>query len=79
MLPHHNGIPAKSNRNRDLASGAVTVLIADKTSRDFFGKKAEFYRSVEALNGQPTAYVCQNFICDLPTSDPARLARQLEE
>jgi hypothetical protein len=31
-----------------------------------------------ALDGRPTAYVCRNYACDLPTTDPATLARQLD-
>ncbi|MGB1251223.1 MAG: thioredoxin domain-containing protein [Candidatus Promineifilaceae bacterium] len=27
----------------------------------------------EQLNGQPTAYVCENFTCQLPTTDPRQL------
>jgi uncharacterized protein YyaL (SSP411 family) len=30
-----------------------------------------------ALGGRPTAYVCENRVCDLPTSDPAVFARQI--
>ena len=30
-----------------------------------------------ALGGRPTAYVCQGFSCDLPTSDPEELERQV--
>jgi uncharacterized protein YyaL (SSP411 family) len=30
------------------------------------------------LNGQPAAYVCRGYVCDLPTTDPAELERQLE-
>ncbi|HXG03642.1 MAG TPA: thioredoxin domain-containing protein [Candidatus Binatia bacterium] len=30
-----------------------------------------------ALDGRPTAFVCRNYACDLPTTDPAALARQL--
>jgi uncharacterized protein YyaL (SSP411 family) len=29
------------------------------------------------VDGQPTAYVCQSFTCQLPTTDPAELKRQL--
>ena len=29
------------------------------------------------VDGKATAYVCQNFACQLPTTDPAELARQL--
>ena len=29
------------------------------------------------LGNEPTAYVCRGFLCDLPTTDPAELAKQL--
>jgi uncharacterized protein YyaL (SSP411 family) len=29
------------------------------------------------VGGQPTAYVCRQFVCEAPTTDPARLAEQL--
>ena len=32
----------------------------------------------EAVGGQATAYVCRNYTCDLPATDRATLARQLE-
>ena len=32
----------------------------------------------EMLNGKPTAYVCQNYACQLPVTTPEELAAQLE-
>jgi uncharacterized protein YyaL (SSP411 family) len=32
----------------------------------------------QAVGGRPTAYVCRNYACDLPATDPATLARQLD-
>jgi uncharacterized protein YyaL (SSP411 family) len=29
------------------------------------------------IDGQPTAYVCENYVCNLPVTDPADLAKQL--
>jgi uncharacterized protein YyaL (SSP411 family) len=37
-----------------------------------------FIENVTPLNGKATAYVCQNYVCNLPTSDPEELARLLE-
>jgi uncharacterized protein YyaL (SSP411 family) len=31
-----------------------------------------------ALDGKATAYLCEGFVCQAPTTDPAQLARQLE-
>ena len=30
------------------------------------------------VDGKTTAYVCRNYACELPVTDPAALARQLE-
>ncbi len=32
----------------------------------------------DALDGQPTAYVCENYACQMPTTNPDTLAQQLE-
>ena len=32
----------------------------------------------DQLDGRPAAYVCRNFACRAPTSDPDELARQLD-
>ena len=33
----------------------------------------------DMLDGRPTAYVCQNYVCQLPVTDPSALAKQLVE
>ncbi|MEO7474936.1 MAG: thioredoxin domain-containing protein, partial [Gemmatimonadales bacterium] len=42
-------------------AGSVIPLLADRV----------------VLDGQPTAYVCRNFACQMPVTDPAALAAQL--
>ena len=29
------------------------------------------------IDGRPTAYVCENYVCNLPVTTPSDLARQL--
>jgi len=57
--------------------GAVWALIDGDASRGFFAKQAEFYGSVQTSDGKPTAYVCKNFVCNLPTADLAVFRKQL--
>jgi len=54
------------------------VLLADAAeSQKSLAKHAEFYRSLNRLDGKATAYVCENFVCQLPTTDPAALGKLL--
>jgi hypothetical protein len=32
----------------------------------------------EALGGKPTAYLCERYVCQAPTTDIEELSRQLE-
>ena len=41
------------------------------------GELAPFVAEKRALGGRSTAYVCERGRCELPTADPAALARQL--
>jgi uncharacterized protein YyaL (SSP411 family) len=38
---------------------------------------APYTSSLELIGGKTTAYVCQNFTCNLPTNDPYEVAKQL--
>ncbi len=62
---------------RQFRPHAVWVSIGDETDREFFGAAAEFYESVGMIDDQPTAYVCENFTCQLPTNDFAAFERSL--
>ena len=54
------------------------LLRIDEHSRAALEARVEFIRALPAnADTPPTAYVCENFACRLPTGDPAVLAQQL--
>ncbi len=54
------------------------VLLADGgAGQKWLGERLEFIRTVGPIDGKPAAYVCENFVCQLPVSDPERLREQL--
>jgi uncharacterized protein YyaL (SSP411 family) len=54
------------------------LLRIDRPSRPFFEAKVPFVAGLpDATGGAATAYVCENFVCQLPTRDPAVLVKLL--
>jgi len=54
------------------------LLLADGASgQEFLSSRVEFLKSVKPLAGKATAYVCENYVCQLPTDDPATLEKLL--
>ncbi len=55
------------------------VLHADGgEQQDWLGRYLPFVKSAAMINGKPTAYICENYVCRLPTSDPEIVARLLD-
>ncbi len=46
-------------------------------SQEFLGTYLPFIQSAQAIDGKPTAYVCENFVCQLPARSPEALKEQL--
>jgi uncharacterized protein YyaL (SSP411 family) len=54
------------------------LLLVDRDSRAFFAGKLEMVDALPTLSpDEAKAYVCENFVCQQPTSDPAQLERLL--
>lgn len=45
----------------------------------FFAKRIDALKDMTAIGNKATAYVCENFTCQLPTNDLARFTRELEQ
>jgi len=58
---------------RGTAPGAV-LAVGGPDERE---NPVPLLRDRPMLSGLPTAYVCRGFVCDLPTNDPAELARRV--
>jgi uncharacterized protein YyaL (SSP411 family) len=55
------------------------VLLADGgAGQEFLGRNVSFLRSVRTMDGKATAYVCENFVCQLPTTSASKLAELLQ-
>jgi len=55
------------------------LLLADGgAGQQWLAARLEFLKTVGPLDGKPAAYVCQDFVCQLPTSDVAKLRELLE-
>jgi uncharacterized protein YyaL (SSP411 family) len=55
------------------------LLLVEGQEGQLPGKAAEFYGSLDRVEGKATAYVCENFSCRLPTNDPSTLAAILDD
>ena len=56
------------------------LLFADGgTGQEYLGRSNPAVRAMVPVDGKATAYVCENYVCRLPTSDPEVLTRLLTE
>ena len=57
--------------------GVVWALIGDEASHGYFARHADFYASLRPVGDKSTAYVCKDFVCNLPVTDLAAFEREL--
>jgi hypothetical protein len=56
------------------------LLLADGgAGQQFLAQRLPLLRSIAMIGGRTTAYVCENYACQLPTTDPAKLADLLDK
>jgi uncharacterized protein YyaL (SSP411 family) len=55
----------------------LLILANAGAGQQFFAERVEFMKSVGKIDNKPTAYVCENFVCQLPTTDLKTLANLL--
>jgi hypothetical protein len=73
--------PATALETRALLREVHAHFIPDKIlfladggpGQQWLAERQEFLKTVGPLDGKPAAYVCQDFVCQLPTSDVGKL------
>jgi len=56
------------------------LLLADGAGgQEYLGEKNEAIRAMSKVDGKPAAYVCENFTCKAPVTDPKALAELLSK
>ena len=69
--------PLMNVLRRTFLPNRVQIVATRATLDGSLGKLAPWARGKPAKASKPTAYVCEKGACDLPTSDPAVLKRQI--
>ncbi|MGI9087846.1 MAG: thioredoxin domain-containing protein [Chthoniobacterales bacterium] len=65
--------------HRHFVPHELLILADGAAGQEFFSQRVEFMKSVTEIDNKPTAYVCENFSCQLPTNDLPQLAKLLTE
>jgi len=60
--------------HRQFVPHEVLILADGESGQRFFAERVEFMKGVSQIDNRPTAYVCENFVCQLPTNDLKTLA-----
>ena len=56
----------------------VLILADEERGQEYLAQFVPFIGSIKMADGVPTAFVCENYTCQLPTTSPEILTRQLE-
>jgi uncharacterized protein len=64
--------------NRRYLPNAILILADDGPGQRYFSPKIEFFKDVHPTEGKATAYICQNFVCQLPTTDLTLISKLLD-
>jgi hypothetical protein len=62
----------------NFAPNSLLLLADGGSGQKWLGERLEFVRGVTRINGKAAAYVCENFACRLPVTEPEKLAELLK-
>jgi uncharacterized protein len=59
--------------HRHFLPKTIILLADDAEGQNYLGEKIEAIRAMSTVNGKSAAYVCENFTCKAPVTDPKAL------
>jgi uncharacterized protein YyaL (SSP411 family) len=57
----------------------IVILADGGPGQAYFTQKIEFFKDFHPIDDKATAYVCQNYVCQLPTNDLALVSQLLDK
>ena len=63
--------------HRHYLPNKILILADDSEGQKYLGDKNEAIRGMKPVDGKPAAYVCENFTCKAPVTDPKALGELL--
>ena len=57
---------------RNFLPKTILLLADDAEGQKYLGERNEAIRAMSMVDGKPAAYVCENFTCKAPVTDPKR-------
>jgi uncharacterized protein YyaL (SSP411 family) len=60
--------------HRHFVPHEVLILADGSSGQQFFAERVEFMKNVTKIDNRPATYVCENFVCQLPTTDVKTVA-----
>jgi uncharacterized protein YyaL (SSP411 family) len=76
---NHPALPAMlAEANRTYLPHMTVILIADAETREYFAQRHSIVAHLPEKVAEPTAYVCENYVCQLPVTRPDALRKLLQ-
>ena len=63
--------------HRHFLPNTIVILVDGNESQKYLGETNEAIRAMSLVKGKPAAYLCENFTCKAPVTDPKALSEFL--
>ncbi len=64
--------------HRHFLPNTIVILVDASEAQKYLGERNEAIRAMSLVEGKPAAYVCENFTCKAPVTDPKQLSDLLK-